>query len=243
MNFKTNLTINPRYWTAMSLASIGGANMGDFFADELHLGTLRGLPILASLFATVAVRDRIGQGAGELWYWLAILVVRTAATNLADSAITDARLSYVTVISSVTVLLAAILIARRSLRRDARENGALRADGSYWLAMLTAGMLGTVLADGTAHIVKPITVGMPISAVVTTQALAIVFGLRSRFTLVSGRTYWLVVVAIRAWGTNVGDISAYFLSRPVSMLLSLVLLTSLLVIWRKPRESAFPATV
>jgi uncharacterized membrane-anchored protein len=33
-----------RYWTALCLASVFGANMGDFFAHNLGLGHVAGLP-------------------------------------------------------------------------------------------------------------------------------------------------------------------------------------------------------
>ena len=40
-----------RYWSALCLASIFGANMGDFFAHNLGLGHVAGLPFLAIAFA------------------------------------------------------------------------------------------------------------------------------------------------------------------------------------------------
>ena len=45
--------LGPRYWVALCLASIFGANSGDFFAHDIGLGHLAGLPFLA--IALVAV--------------------------------------------------------------------------------------------------------------------------------------------------------------------------------------------
>lgn len=39
--------LGPRYWSALCLASIFGANMGDLFARNLGLGHIAGLPFLA----------------------------------------------------------------------------------------------------------------------------------------------------------------------------------------------------
>ena len=50
--------LGPRYWSALCLASIFGANMGDFFARNLGLGHVSGLPFLAAALATVIVADR-----------------------------------------------------------------------------------------------------------------------------------------------------------------------------------------
>jgi uncharacterized membrane-anchored protein len=36
--------LGARYWAALCLASIFGANMGDFFARNLGLGHVAGLP-------------------------------------------------------------------------------------------------------------------------------------------------------------------------------------------------------
>jgi uncharacterized membrane-anchored protein len=81
-----------RFWVALCLASIFGANMGDFFAHDLGLGHVRGLPFLAVAFAVVLVAERFDRLAHEAYYWLAIVIVRTAATNLADFMAGDMRL-------------------------------------------------------------------------------------------------------------------------------------------------------
>jgi uncharacterized membrane-anchored protein len=58
-----------RYWSALCLASIFGANMGDFFAHVLGLGHVRGLPILAALFAAVYFTERRDKRALRLQGW------------------------------------------------------------------------------------------------------------------------------------------------------------------------------
>ena len=72
-----------RYWIALCLASVFGANMGDFFAHNMALGHVAGLPFLAIALALVFLLERFDRTAHEAFYWLAIVVVRTAATNLA----------------------------------------------------------------------------------------------------------------------------------------------------------------
>ena len=47
--------LGARYWTALCLASIFGANMGDFFARDLGLGHVYGLPFLAFALAIVLI--------------------------------------------------------------------------------------------------------------------------------------------------------------------------------------------
>ena len=242
MRVETGLTIGPRYWAAMFVASMCGANLGDFVADELHIGHLRGLPALTVLFAIIVIADWWSKRGGEGWYWLAILVVRTAATNLADSAIAGAGLGYATVAAGLAVLLTAIILVGRVLRPAPLQGGLPRINSSYWLAMLVAGTLGTVIADGMAHMIRPVTLGVPVSGLTATLAVASILGLRTRAGFRSVATYWIAIVAVRGWGTNVGDISAYLLSRPVSILLSGLLLIALLVLWPRTRKILVPAT-
>ena len=101
-----------RFWVALCLASIFGANMGDFFAHDLGLGHVRGLPFLAVAFAIVLVAERFDRLAHEGYYWLAIVIVRTAATNLADFMAGDMRLPRLLVMAGLTVLLAVVVTRR-----------------------------------------------------------------------------------------------------------------------------------
>ena len=87
MNFKIVPTTGPRYWVSITIASICGANMGDFIPDVLKLGDLSGLLMLAMMFAIIVLGNRWSKHGHEALYWLAILVIRAAATNLADLAI------------------------------------------------------------------------------------------------------------------------------------------------------------
>ena len=109
--------------------------------------------------------------------------------------------------------------------------------------MLTAGTLGTVLGDGIGHVIRPITVGVPISAMIATGAVALIFVQRTRLDRASAgaATYWASIVAIRTCGTNFGDIAAFLLSLPVSMLVSALLLVGTLIVWRTPSRPLIPA--
>ena len=135
--------IDARYWVAISIASVFGANMGDLVSHDLHLGHWRGLPVLAGLFALVLLGERRRVLFGEAWYWVAIVLLRTAATNLGDLATHDFRADPVLAMVCLLAALAGFVAAgRRGLAGGA--GGAVRpaGDGWYWAAMLTAGTLG-----------------------------------------------------------------------------------------------------
>src|SRR5258708_32221666 len=73
-----------RYWVALSIASVFGANTGDFIAKYLHLGHWGGLPALAILLAVVFFLERRYSTVDQAYYWAAVLPVQTSATHLAD---------------------------------------------------------------------------------------------------------------------------------------------------------------
>jgi uncharacterized membrane-anchored protein len=46
-------------------------------------------------------------------------------------------------------------------------------------------------------------------------------------------SYWITVVAVRWWGTNIGDIFAFVATLPISLVVSGILLTITLLLWHK----------
>jgi uncharacterized membrane-anchored protein len=57
---------------------------GDFLSHNLHLRHTRGLLPLAALFLLILWAERRARIPTDAYFWLAIIVLRTAATNLAD---------------------------------------------------------------------------------------------------------------------------------------------------------------
>ncbi len=226
MPFRTVPSIGPRYWTGITLASVFGANMGDFVSHDLHMGHVRGLPALALVFAAVIVGNRMTPRGSEVWYWLAIVTLRTAATNLGDLATHDGALGF----GPVSLVLAAVLVAVLSMRRFAapefNTQDVPQADGSYWLAMLIAGTLGTALGDGLADVLS-----LPVATAFTAAAVIFTLGLRRSGNLRGAATYWLAIAAIRTFGTNAGDMLAHASGLPTSTAVSGMLLVSVLALW------------
>ena len=93
----------------------------------------------------------------RLTLWLAIVVVRTAATNLADFFSGDLRLPrpWVMVGLAVALLISVTaawqLVWRNAIDKGDAQSNLLRADTGYWVAMLIAGTLGTVMGDYFSH--------------------------------------------------------------------------------------------
>jgi uncharacterized membrane-anchored protein len=233
-----------RYWLALCLASIFGANMGDFFAHDIGLGHVAGLPFLAIALAAVFVAERYDRMVHEAYYWLAIVVVRTAATNLADFFSVDLRLPKPWVMAGLAVLLVVAVAAWQIVWRRLADKGdvqrnLLRADYGYWLAMLIAGTLGTVMGDFFSH---DLHLGNALGSAVLCALLAPFFVIGARRLLWSLPFYWTTIVLVRAAGTTVGDLVAArnALGLPLSTAVTGMLFVGLLVLWKNGalKESA-----
>jgi uncharacterized membrane-anchored protein len=231
--------LGPRYWTALCIASIFGANMGDFFAHNLHLGHVAGLPFLALALAVVIVVERFDRMRHQVYYWCAIIIVRTAATNFADFTAGDLKLPRLWVMVALAILLAgAVRLSWRFAWRSLADklDNVLCADLGYWVCMFIAGALGTVIGDYCSHNLKLDDGG---AAILLSPFVALLFlaGREGRLLLLP--LYWTTVVAIRAAGTAVGDYlaSRNMLGLPLSTAVTGIFFVALLVMWKEPPES------
>jgi uncharacterized membrane-anchored protein len=219
--------------------------MGDLFARNLGLGHVAGLPFLAVALAIVIVAERFDRIQHEIYYWIAIIIVRTAATNFADFAAGDLKLPRAWVMAGLTLLLVAALwltwqFAWRRLAN--KTDNVLRADLGYWICMFIAGTLGTVIGDFCSHNLRLDDAGAAIALSPIVVVLLLV-GWRGPLRLLP--FYWLTVVAIRAAGTAVGDLVSgrNMLGLPMSTAVTGILFVALLLVWRESGTSQRPAVV
>lgn len=190
------LTTRP-YWFAMLAASALGTNVGDLWAGILLPGRFTSLASLLAICAVAVLYDRRAAPFTEAGYWVAIVTMRSAATNLADIFTHDLALGYV----MVSVVLAAVtLIAARFTDPDYARDGSPRVDGGYWVAMFIAGIFGTVAGDFIHH-----NIGLYTASIVLCVALAGLILVRDAFGSSSTLLYWSIVMAERLAGTAVGD--------------------------------------
>lgn len=230
--------LGPRFWVALCLASVFGANMGDLFAHSIGLGHVAGLPFLVIGFALVVAIERFDRTAHETYYWLAIIFVRTAATNLGDFFAGDLRIARPLVMAFLAVVLAIVIAVawKTSWKSDSAEPKAavLCADAPYWLGMLLAGTLGTVIGDYFSHNLQ---LGDAVGAIALMAILATMFAIGSKGLIWSLPFYWATIVMIRAAGTDVGDFFAgrHMFGLALSTLLTGLAFVALLLLWTDRR--------
>jgi uncharacterized membrane-anchored protein len=222
---------------------MAGANTGDFAARYLHLGHTGGLLPLALIFLAIVWAETRARRTTELYYWLAIIVLRTGATNLADLMTHDLHLGYPLTLAALTALIIAVLLfvywrdgGAATAASDGRKLPA--TDSAYWIAMLTAGTLGTAGGDFVADEVG---LGVGYGSLVLFAIFLVVLLGATRIGKMSLFWYWAAIVAARTAGTTMGDFlpgrRGLDLGLPLSTTITLTMLAAIVIIWRA-REGA-----
>ena len=220
--------LGARYWTALCVASLLGANLGDLIAHDLHLGHWLGVPPLLALLSGALLADRRTRLPARPFFWTAVVLVRTIATNLADLATHDWHLGQPALICGLAALLLCGAWLADSARTDAR----------FWATLFVAGTLGTVLGDDASHLW-----GLPTASLLLGSALAVALCVAAG---VGGRRadrYWTLVLLARTAGTSIADLSAdkSGLGLAGSTLVMALLMAAAVFPLRSRREGRVPA--
>lgn len=232
----------PRYWAGLCCASVLGANLGDFASKILHLGHTQGLPPEALIFAIILFAESRLRTRTETYYWLAIVTMRAAATNLGDTMKHELGIPWLVALGGLAAALCLVQIAEKFLaprHPDEVSTGIPATNAFYWVTMLIAGTLGTVGGDYVADVID---LDAGPGTLVLGAALAVALSARTILGHVGRVSYWGVVVLVRCAGTTAGD---YFASRhglnwglPVSTAVWAVIMIAVLLLWRTPARDA-----
>src|SRR5712672_1575949 len=150
-------TIDAGYWAAIVAASICGTNTGDLAAGPLGLGHVRGILPLGAIFLAIIWAEKILDWTTVAFYWLAIIVLRTMATNIADFATHDMKLSYPVFVGLLIAFLSVMIWADRfRTNKLPQQQAGSKArlpvtDWRYWVVMLVVGVFCTALGDWLAY--------------------------------------------------------------------------------------------
>ncbi len=233
-------TIDLRYWSGITFASIFGTNLGDFYAHESGLGLGLGLLVLVVLFTANYLAEAKDRTAHEVYYWLAIIIIRTGATNIADYLAFRVRIPALLLASGLAVIIAALAWSGSASRGQADTKLAsptlAKTNLGYWGAMLAAGVFGTVVGDICSH-----RFGQGLASVGLGLLLAVLL-ITTRSRLATHlAAYWCAVALARTAGTCIGDWFAenrtLQIGLPLSTLLTGIAFLAILTIWRSARRS------
>jgi uncharacterized membrane-anchored protein len=220
--------LDDRYWVGMLLASILGTTFGDFISNDLDLGFAKGLLPLGLILAVVFVVERKARITTEAFYWVAIVLTRAMATNLADLATHGMKLNYLGVLAVVLAVAIAIMTFRRTdldstAAPSTSEASLLPYTGvRYWLLMLTVSTLGTALGD---YFADELGLGVQAAAILSSLVFIVMLHFQNYGSRLAGPSgvggylesikvgYWAMILLVRTTGTVVGD-SLLVVTRP-----------------------------
>jgi uncharacterized membrane-anchored protein len=190
----------------MFAASALGTNLGDFPVDVLGLNRLVSFACLIGVSLVAISADRASGRRAEAGYWVAIVLLRAAATNVADFLTHDLALGYVlpaVVLAGATLIAGGLTRTGTPARIGDRPSGSPCIDGRYWIAMGLGGIFGTVAGDLASH-----GAGLYVSAAATGLLLAVGLAVRAWIAPWSILGYWAIVLVERCAGTPFGDMLA-----------------------------------
>ena len=245
MRYSNVPTVGARYWTAISLASVFGCNLGDFVSLYLHWGHWLGLFPLAVIFAALVAGERHSVRTTEAWYWTVVIVLRTAATNIADLATHTFEWPYLRVIVGLAVIQVLVIlpVLPRLVQSGSDRTGRPATDGWYWISLLTAGALGTAIGDWVA---EDLHFGTGGGTLILGIVFAVILAMGSRSRWTTKASYWLAIIAVRSAGTTAGDWLAFreepglsnglHLGLPLSTVFTCALFVGTLFLWSGRRS-------
>jgi len=226
--------VDARYWASILMASIFGTNLGDFYAHESGLGIFAGVAILAVLAAIVFIVERRDRVPHELYYWLVIIIIRTGATNIADYLAFGVHIPAIPLSIGLGVAIAAFAfwMSATESKAEIEANRGLPATGTkYWVAMLFAGVFGTVLGDVASHYYSQANASLALGLL-----LAVILLGRRQGLVAAIPGYWLTVSVSRTAGTAMGDWLAenkiLDIGLTVSTLITGCVFVGILLLWR-----------
>jgi len=229
--------INTRYWAGITMASIFGTNLGDLYAHDSGLGIIGGLPVLAALVALAYFFERRDKSQHEAWYWLAIIIIRTGATNIADYLCGRHYMGIDRV--ALSVGLALLITALIWQGKSNEKSGLPQTNSKYWIAMLAAGVFGTAAGDAlTKSLGDANNIGGVYSSSIMAALLAatLLFGRGGRIQTLY--YYWLTICIARTAGTAIADMLAenetLNIGLPICTICTGVIFVAILTLW-KPR--------
>ncbi len=233
--------IDRRYWLGIIFASVFGTNLGDLYAHKSGLGLGLGLLVLVALFSVDYWTEAKDSAAREIYYWVAIIVIRTGATNIADFLAYRVGIPGPLLASGLAAIIAVLAWAGRTGRTSSRADPAMpvlgRTSLAYWAAMLAAGVFGTVTGDVSSHLF-----GQGPSSLALGAAFVLLLAAFGERAATHVAVYWCAVTVARIAGTCIGDLLAenrvLHVGLPLSTLLTGAAFIAILTLWRgMPRDT------
>lgn len=227
--------INGRYWALLAVCFFVGVSSGDLMVWYLGNSRALGVPLVALMFVSVLLVERIDRGSGPIWYWLAVTLIPMTSDDLVllTARYLDLTRPWLIIGLSLT-LIVTFLVARSDAMHVVEMNLMSRkrhvvplTDTSYWLGLLLASMLGTVLCDLLMFRfgLRPAEV-----AILVVALLSVALTLKRRAHLHRRLIlYWVIVIVIVLGANTVGRLLAANIGLKLSLVIGAAVMGGLLL--------------
>lgn len=213
--------VNPVYWATVLAACSIGETCADLVSHELGFGYVYASTIFIATFAVLAAIERKVRIRSESRYWVAIALMSTTGTALADLFTRTLKLGYAGTSLVLSALFCGVLIGwsrikgRRLVRRadvldpplphvavHLEHTDLPDTDAGYWVAIMIASTLGTSLGDFVSNVLN---VGFGGGTVLLGSLLGAVLLAEHLATSSNVARYWAALVMTSTIGATSGD--------------------------------------
>ncbi len=253
MQEKNLPAIDAGYWVAIVAASMCGANAGDLAAGPLGLGHVAGLLPLTIIFLAIVSIEKMFRFSTLFYYWFAIIVLRTMATNISDFATHDMKVPFPLLTAGLIIVMGVLIFLDRftgvkSGTAQVRQGGwgaIPTTNWNYWVVMLAAGTLGTASGDWIAEN-DGLDFGVYWGSALCFPIFIAALLIASLYGRMTKPWYWVAIVACRTLGTDLGDMLVTMFrtltpTRSMGLWLSTActatLLCAIVYVWRHNRQA------
>jgi uncharacterized membrane-anchored protein len=186
--------------------------------------------------------EKLTVRRSAVYFWAAIITMRTAATNVGD-AFHDFGIDYrVSIPLTLGVFVVSVLFYKWATANARSSQGTVTVSPLYWWCMMIAGILGTIGGDFIAFRLGLTAPGAAVAVGILFVASIAAFAKRDR--LLDPTPYWLTVGLARTAGTAGGDSVAHALGLPLSTALTGFVFAALVAYFYafKGNRNAVPAS-
>lgn len=201
--------INAMFWAMKILATTLGETLGDYFSQDLGLGTLRAAGLLMAVFVVaVAVQLHAGRFHPAL-FWMVVVLTSTAGTAISDFINYTSHLGQATgaLILGTGLALVMLIWWRSGQTLDVERVATLTGETLFWIAVVFSNSLGTSTGD---YLAGGLGVGLRPAVVVLTAAMLLLLAAHYFTAIGTTALFWIAFVLTRPWGAEAGNI----LSKP-----------------------------
>lgn len=213
--------MNPLYWATVLAACSIGETCADLVSHELGFGYVYASAIFVGAFAVLGMIERQVRVGNASRYWVAIALMSTTGTTLADLFTRTLGLGYAGASVFLGSLFCGVLVGWRRMKRSVvgqradtldpplphvvvhlEHTDVPDTDAGYWAAIMIASTLGTSLGDLVSNVAD---IGFGGGTLLLGSVLAAVLLAEHLATRSNVARYWAALVTTSTIGATSGD--------------------------------------